>query len=281
MKIHEHSLGLLAEGDILSLSDSIYLKDGYLIDNSINAKHYIANEAKYLINKLSNSVNIDYLILSKNLSKNQVVELLFFINKIGGLVIKRSLINRFKHAFNRIRLRLNGIKIINYTKRYNANLIGLLNSFLSSFIVSVTVILLTLVLIYGANFSIYNYLINSLVFLFSIFISSIIHEYTHVYYARKIHKKPTIIVNGLRVGVLINSDDALIKLKSSFFGPLAGFMTSLSISLLLFVLGLAIELSVVSLLAALIHLISLFPFYGDGKFIWKHVKKCQLGYFDA
>lgn len=281
MKTHELSLGLLSEGDILSLSDTVCLKDGYLIDNSINAKHYLTKEAKYLINNLSNSVNLDNLISSTELSKNQLIEILFFINNIGGLIIKRKIINRIKHIFYRTRLRLSGIKLINYSKRYKANIMGLLSSFALSFSIAVTVILLTLLLIYGANFSVYNYLINSSVFLLSIIISSLIHEYTHVYFARKTHKNPVILVNGIRIGVLMNSNNKIIKLKSSFFGPLAGFLASIFISLMLFVLSYSIELSLISLLASLIHLLSLTPFYGDGKFLWKLVRKEQLRYYDA
>ncbi len=273
MDIIRSSNGLLSGGDYISLSDSLYIENNYLIDSANNAKHELSSKAQFAVINLINKVSVDKWLETVKLSDEEKVELLTFLNNIGALDIERSIIQTKRIFTYKLKLILFGIRPSSNTIRLKAGFYNLILLILRSMTSLILGIIFTSVILYGAGLSAGFLGLIISTFILLVFVSTVIHEGAHVLIARLHKSNPYLLQKGLRIGVLHGNIGNRLEFYSAILSPLAGLVSSVVIGYLTyFVIG-NVNIIYLSYLVGSFHLFSLLPTYGDGKTILNLLRK--------
>lgn len=275
MSLFALSHGLFWEGDIVSLSSSLYIEDTCLVDSSNGARHLLIGNSYDALCHLEEPISATSWVSTLyklNLSSERISEIIIFLNSIGALIIKRSFVSGIRSESMRIQFRLRGLKLETMSRRRSVSILGISNSIVNAMVTVVFLVLITSIFEYGAGFSSVIYLASNIIFVICLWLSVLMHEYVHVLFAINNKLQPVVLQKGLRVGILHPRLSSFKELASAVGGPLAGFLTSILFALLIFTIFEQIVPVLLALLVALFHLLSWLPGYGDGKAIIKQIR---------
>jgi hypothetical protein len=258
---------LLVEGDRLSLSSDFKLDDISLIDQPLRAVHKLTIRGSIVVRLLLEAPTYQTLVAVSsryNIDETTLRELLGFLNQIGGLRRKRTrqlwLIAIRTHCLHLVI----GINYVPVSYRRPANLVTVSIGTLRA----ITPVILATGVIAGlfqaAGFAplptvSFTVICLSLAF----FLSISFHELMHCLVLKHSKIGPLVLQSGMHLGIIHPKPPVGVDVVSSLAGPLAGML----FCLLLGGLSLMIKAHLLGYLMAalaLLHSISLAPFYGDG-----------------
>jgi hypothetical protein len=262
----------LHESDILSLSPYLSVTQNCLLDFSTGARHKLHPKAAKLLKNLDNC-SLNYVRLRcyhLGINESELQQIVFFINSIGGLLVKRKLKIHIMLLANTIKYLPAGIRPVWIGRRYAPTPLNLCKALTRSMLlvilasaVACTIISASLV---GAS-RIWYY---ATFFLTGLFITGFCHEMAHMIFARKFAAGSSIVQRGLRIGVLRrNSSNRKLTLVSAMSGTVAGISGALLMAICSVTLFNDSTYARIALIIAMMHLVSYLPIYGDGVVIFK------------
>lgn len=263
-----HFCPLLLDKDLLLLAPGFLLQNFQLVDTVVGAKHRLAPPAHFFIAKLVQGVHYNDLARLANqhsLDESLLRDLLGFLNRIGGLLIKRSWVAHLQALRLRCLHLPMGIRYApltyrrNVQKRYVA--LGVLRA-------TTPVILATGVV---ASLSMVAGLVSPSIVLclglgwLTIFTVSIFaHEQGHIWALKRHSVQIHVVQSGMHLGVIHTRPASKVEIISSLAGPCAGILSCIIAAA---IFQESQWITVTALAVAFCHLISLLPFYGDGRSI--------------
>lgn len=251
---------LLREGDTLSLSSEFELTKQYLEDVTLGAKHKITPVAHTALNLLPEPIGYTYWQAGHGLSPDEETELLNFLNLVGALSIRRSMMAKIKQAVAKAAWMTQGINLPSLTYRRPGRFLNITIAVLRSTAWLWASWPILLLLAYGSNiFSMSRFGLISGFSLACIISSVTLHEYCHV---RLAGTQCSVAQQGLRLGVLHRQLGPQQELTSALVSPLVGAL----FACLLGLAGLLVDpmLPYFGLMIGIMHTASWLPWYGDG-----------------
>lgn len=267
MNIFAQSLGLLIENDQVSLSEGLLVTNSYLVDEIAGAKHCISPKARDILeiimveNQVSTIVN---LINDNFINKSDFIEVIIFLNSIGGLKVRRNRVQTILASSTKLAYRLQGIRLKTSASRYKASIISLLKIVLQTMAPICLVTVINVLLLIGSGLNSLPLIKSQILFVLCLFISTVLHEGAHVYVAKRAKSPAILVKRGMRIGVLHKNLSTRNELVSAVAGPLIGIYSILIIVFVLKLFGASsLEICMVSVIT-LFHALSWLPVYGDG-----------------
>lgn len=279
MKTRIDQSGLVVESDYISLSTSLKLENYNLHDSVVKADHKIHPDAMVALERLRQGCAVNEWLkfcFKNGLSNENAEEILLFLNSIGGLRLKRSLVGHMKHALHAARLLLWGIKPLSMARRYPVSLLNLSAALWRAMTLLVCAVIFVAVLAYGANMAPEFIMKTGLFFIAAIYISTLAHEAMHARVIGKNASSMMILQRGLRIGILHRSLPFKVELYSAITGPLAGAATAALTGVLSNLLWPNSGMLAIGLLVAGMHILSWLPGYGDGAVVWHRASIRQI-----
>lgn len=263
------------ESDVLGLHPDITIRGEQLYDRAIGASHKLTTVGTRLIYRISKGTlyrELEQEAKQNNVSSAQLQELLGFLNYTGSL--KRSRAHRvLSKSFSIQSLHLlMGIRYSSVTWRRDVFVLticlGVLRATLPVLYAALCVILLASV----SGFMPKDRIAEAMGILI-VFVASIgSHEYVHAQVARLAGHKVRILQRGMHLGVVHAKLGRRNEIQSSFSGPLVGTVICLLVASAAYMYHLML-LGIGSGVIALLHLLSLLPWYGDGASLFKAIQK--------
>lgn len=277
MKILIDQSGMVAESDKLLLSQSLFIHKHLLIDKVLFAKHKLHPKTEPSIKKLSKSTTVsEWMDMAKNrgLTNEEIMDILLFLNQIGALVVKHNLKSFIQVNFRRaINLR-HGVWPIRPSRRWKSSIWGIGWAVWSTMLPLIPLIIVTGLAAYGIYITVNTIIINSIYFLFLIWVSTVAHEYVHIKIVALEHLPSDVFKKGLRIGILHKPLSYKHEIQSAIYGPLVGVIFSIVIGLSLnFIFDNKGGYVTIALIVSSFHLFSYLPAYGDGQVIWRRARR--------
>lgn len=270
------SRGLVKESDIISLSPDFIVNKTFITDTANGAIHSISNKAYIAVMHITHQRKIDewmWYMKQKHIADKQIYDLLFQLNNVGALKIRRSIVSRFHFFIQRIKYGVRGVHLQTLCTRESANIKGLCKIVGVALAPVGIIVLITSIVEYGANFNQSMYLITNSIFLIVLFLSTVLHEYVHIFLARNYSTNVTLIRKGLRLGVLHRTLPASNEITSVIAGPVTGFLFSVCMSYILFYYFDLLYPALFSVAVGIFHICSWLPNSGDGKVLLQFLKR--------
>lgn len=268
--------GLVAESDYLSLSSTLVVKQGYLHDKITGAKHKLHQKAINSISLLEQPIPFElwqHLNRRFKLEDDNVLQILLFLNSIGGLEIGRSLSGHRRILYKQFKTLIHGQAPIVQARRWRTSLVNIGHAVLLAMQPVVLATAFTAILADSINVDRTLIAVMAINFLIIIWFSTVLHEQTHNFILSKRTKRRVLLRRGLRVGILHRRLSHKTELISALIGPLVGALASLISCLILgLIFGQSGRLLVIGSLIAGFQLVSLLPAYGDGRIVWNNLK---------
>lgn len=264
------------EGDVVSLSPSLHVESYYLYDLTNGARHKLIDKSLVALRLLEYPIRAsDWLteMYENEILSDQISEMIIFLNSIGALNIKRTLISDIRSACMRFGYRLYGIRMVSFAKRRRSGFAGLNISILNAMVPVIILVLVTSILEYGAGFKDQIYINGNIIFVICLWLSTAAHEYVHIRLSITNTVHPVVLQRGLRIGILHRPLSDSRGLVSALGGPLAGFLVALFIGAIVAIVGNQIVTASFALSVALFHLVSWLPVYGDGQALVKSIRR--------
>ena len=263
-----YGLGLFVESDYVSLSPSFHVERGFLIDKVTGARHRLNYLAEASLRKLSKGVIFHrwvIFMLDEQLSTSEITEIILFVNDVGGFYVDSCRRARAKLYFQRIKNRLLGFSCT-VGVRNEPTLAGLINAIWSPSQLLLISSGATALLLLASNLIAPTQVLTGLLS-FNLLVSTslFMHEYFHMWCAKRNKVGSVIFHKGLRLGIIHKPLADKQELISSVGGVASGI---LSVWALAGVLSILLEPSIPVLIASVIttgHVFSLIPIYGDGR----------------
>ncbi|MGZ6005140.1 MAG: hypothetical protein ACXWLH_03230 [Candidatus Saccharimonadales bacterium] len=268
--------GLVTESDYISLSQTLLLKQDYLVDLIVGAKHKLQPKAIQPLDLLEQPIPLDLwcrFARSHKLTDYEIIELLLFLNDIGGIDISRSPAGHIIILQKRLKRLLTGQLPTSRVRRWTMNLANTNRAVLLAMRSLATASLITVLLAFGAGFNIALATLTCLSFLAAIWFSTVLHEQVHDLVISRQTNQRILMQKNLRLGLLHRRLPQNIELTSAVLGPLAGAMSSIVLCFgLAEIIGQKNFLYGIGALVAVFQLVSLLPMYGDGRIVWRNLK---------
>ena len=268
MGVFAQSLGLVTEGDYLSLSEGLTVRADVLNDQAINANHQLSIHTARPLRDLVTGIEAMQWFergCGYGLTPNQLADILIFLNDIGGLRVSRKLRAAVRVAVLRIGYQMRGVSLRAVGHRFPGTFSGVVRAVSQSIVSIVCMLSIVGFFSYGANLSPNFYIMANIIFLFALFVSTIAHEYVHVLLVRSRVSTPIVLRRGLRIGVIHVHSSKRSEIVSALLGPLAGVVSASAISIIVYVLPVPHPAWQLALLVAVFHVFSWLPSYGDGR----------------
>lgn len=252
--------------DFVTLDPGLRYIDTAIVDEIIGVHHMLHRSSSRVMRALVRGVPYQNLYsLDHRLADIQVRDLLGFLNILGGLHVRRSRQSSLRALRDVIRHMLFGIIYVPLAKRYTDTFtsvsLAAMRACKRVFIASgiVTALACTagfststaLPLLYGVGVGIFG-------------ASVIIHEWAHVLCVRFAGMRAVILQRGSHIQVLHRQLDRKTEIISACIGPLAGASIAIAAGVVAFACNRPSVSSIAGLIA-ITHLLSLLPWYADGK----------------
>ena len=266
--IFAQSMGLVQEGDVLSLSPGLGLTRYTLTDTANGARHKLSRGAYHVLDLLRYPISIELWMQSsavQKLGKKRAVQLLVQIDGLSGLTVSRLKIRSITLMHKRLLLATRGIPLAHNLDRQKASAASLAKQIHKSSRILVFSLLPLGVLLYGANMPVRSFLIAQSLFLVAIAVTTFIHEYTHWILLGSDRRNAVFVRRGLRLGLLHRTQTRSNELRSALLGPLLGLLSGVAGACVITLLGGETQLALTSLVVGSFHIASWLPAYGDGK----------------
>jgi hypothetical protein len=211
-------------------------------------------------------------MIDTKITAEQRSELLLFLNSVGALQLKRSIFVSAWLAVKKLIYRTKGIRLQYVTCRQPSSLTGLSKVLTIAMMPLLLLVAVSSVFEYGANFSPLIYIYGNVLFIVTLWVSTFIHEYVHILFARKEVNHVNVIQKGLRIGVLHKKLSPSIDRASALLGPLAGSVAALLIAIVIYSASGQTILAIFAAAVGVFHVISWLPMYGDGQTILRLIR---------
>ncbi len=259
------SLGLVMGGDIASLALGLQVRDKMLFDHVNGARHIISGDVRDVLRMLGRGVEISqwhaYAIASR-LTDTEWVELIGFLNSIGSLQIRRSRNSQIQMISQRIKWQVQGVSLQSHAVREIATPKGLARAI--SRAMGQLVVLTAIVSMLSIFAGIPEYAALALYCIGILWITTFVHEYTHIVLSKTSNRLPAVIVRGLRIGIVHHQLSRKRNILSALMGPLMGIISAAFLGLA----GWATQSNIfvlACLVVCIFHAFSWLPSYGDGR----------------
>ena len=278
MDFFTESLGIIHAGDVVSLAPRLQVRQRMLFDHANGARHIISGKARDVLNVLGKGIEVSqwyaYSIAS-GLTDSEWMELIDFLNSIGGIAIRRTRKAQVQIIVQRTRWRLQGVTLQSHASRFPATHrgIAIAVSQAMSQLAVLTIFVSMLSIIAGMP----SYALLSLFCISILWFTTIVHEYMHVVISKSSNHTPVIIVRGLRLGIVHHQLSRKRNILSALMGPLMGIVSAAILGLI----GWAIDAHVVaeaSRVVCIFHAASWLPSYGDGQALSKEITSFRKGH---
>ena len=278
MDFFTESLGLIQAGDVVSLAPGLQVRQRMLFDHANGARHIISGKARDVLNILGKGIEVSqwyaYSIAS-GLTDREWMELIIFLNSIGGVAIRRTRKAQVHIIVQRTRWRLQGVVLQSHASRFPATRRGITVAVSRAMhqLSVLTIIVSMLSIIAGMP----SYALLSLICISILWLTTIMHEYMHVVISTSSNSTPVIIVRGLRLGIVHHQLPRKRNILSALACPLMGIVSAAILGLI----GWAIDAHVVaeaSRVVCIFHAASWLPSYGDGQALSKEITSFRKGH---
>ncbi len=266
MDINSLTDGLLSGSDILSLPGSLRINSSYLLDDIVGARHQLDPRVAQLLASIS-VISVAELFKKApafNLSNSDIAEILIFLNSISGLDVRRRWLLKLKMAASYYWSWVVGVKIVQLASRYPATYGRLAKTAVWSVVPVAMASVTSSALLFAAGFISLPGAVNIAgIFIVILVLSLFFHEAAHLFMARRAGVPSVITRRGLRIGIL----HCRLNWRSETASALAGSLAGLAVSVLVGLIMLPISSFAffIGILVGLFNVISLLPFYGDGR----------------
>lgn len=265
----------LLENDVLVLSPRFCLEGLRLRDDVVGAEHGMQAPAEKLVRLLRCGATHKALLnlaADHSVQRVQLCELLGLLNTIGGLERQRSLwANLSALAIQTGHLAF-GVRYQPFGRRQPASLRHIsMATWRATLPITLGCVGLSSLLVLSGWAPVAVGVTSTAYWLTLLLASITLHEYAHGMLARLAGTKTDILQLGMRLGVVHKPLPARAEVVVTIGGPLAG----LAVCLLAVELAIWLRMPYAALLAltvAAFHLLSLLPFYGDGKCLYKALR---------
>lgn len=268
--------GLVTESDYLSLSGTLVLEKNYLIDTIVGARHMLHHKAVHVIYILDMPIPFKLWIQyarQQHVSESELLEVLLFLNSIGGLEINRSKIGSINNHLTQLKRLIMGLPRITRARRLSLDFLSTNRAVLLAMQPLFLASMATISLAFAVSMNIASTVYAMLIFLATLWISTVVHEQAHRYIITKYTQRKIIIQKGMRLGILHPTMPYRAEFTSALSGPLLGALAAILFCGALSLIFGNKELINAGLLIACFQFVSLLPFYGDGRAIWYKQKK--------
>jgi len=259
---------LLLPDDILGLAVGLTLQADHLLDVAVGARHSLSQSGEAILRCIADGCRFDTLQAEATIlgiKAADLYSLLDFLNAIGGLQRKRSPRNQLRALGLTLRTACMGVHWSPLHRRRIFSPLGVLWASLIATLPVIGACLLLAVVCAGANLAPLG---NALIFALGsciIFVCSItLHEAGHAIAAWKYGAQATIIWSLGNIALLHRRLSPGAESIVSLTGPAAGALLSLAGG----ILGAHLawhSLACVCLGITLLHILCLWPGYGDGQ----------------
>ncbi len=257
---------IAGDNDIVSLSHGLELKNGYLVDGANGARHFVKPIARPALCLLRNPSKFMYWLQRTDwLTINQQYELVKFMDDIGCLRVKRSLIGRLMIWARRLIYRLYGMEARPNARRFKTGFVGICKAVGNGVMPLLVLLAVAMFGAYGANFPVAKLILVHAFMLVTVYVSTVVHESVHWILASPYSNASQMLVRGLRIGLLHKPLPKSIELKSAIYGPLSGLLAAVLMALLVNVSFDSAVYSAPAAAVGIVHLMSWLPSYGDGQ----------------
>jgi hypothetical protein len=254
--------GVLSEGDQLSLSRGLRIDRDGLEDDAAGASHKLHPKAQQAIKLLAAGVPAERWLTRSHLSADEAAQILSFLNDIGGLSIKRSLLASARLALARLYSRTLGFRPAAHSRRFNPTLAGIATGTTFALAPLLMAIPTTGLLWLATGLPLGFVATTAMSATIALWLSVIAHEYAHRMPIAHHSQGTVLLQRGLHLGLLHSRLSARDNRISALSGPLAGAACAL-----------AIAPGPVGYLLAGFHLLSLTPLSGDGQALFNSLRK--------
>ncbi len=262
------SLGLVAEGDIVSLSVGLRVHGLILVDQATNVRHSLAVEARRPMEMLQHPILLEKWLRQpavRALGRGPALGLLLSLNDIAGLNVKRTWYSTLRLLPRQFRLISRGLAVMRAARRFMASWQGLAYMIFEAAVPIICNIVAVTFLAYGANIPLADFIQIQLFFLLSLLTSTALHEAVHW----RIARQGVFVRRGLRIGLLHPPLLPMHEKASALVGPVAGMLVALLFWACLAVLSTSTFGHFSMLLVVVFHACSWLPWYGDGQAVWQ------------
>lgn len=272
---------LLVESDLVSLSSGLEVNGSMLIDNFVGAKHQLTPAAREAIIKIKSPIRYDQWLTTMNaqgLVLDQQLELISFLNHIGGLQLKRAM-KAWPQIVNTVlRSLILGVglsRVVTWRRQATIRAVATatLRAMISLIVLSIVVAIISWSTGLISGWQGMQFLIAGLLL---VWFSTVAHEYTHVLFVTGIGEPAIVLQQGLRLGIVHRRLDSRIEIESSLAGPVAGIVAAASLGYLATIVGFTPIIRWLGLLVAGLHAVSLMPWHGDGLTLLKLARGVAL-----
>lgn len=247
-----------------------------LQDTVVQATHQIQPGGTALLSMLHEGASFAQLqakAYSLAIERSQVIELLGFLNLVGGLQQQRTCKSAIKIWCTRLKHFLLGVMYPPLSSRSEATgkhiSIGITLACRSVIAAGLALGLL----IGAANLLPMRSALGMTAFGLLTFVGSmVLHEFTHLLVIKQEIATVDILRRGLRIGLIHRETTNMIAIASSLAGPAAGMAYCGCLALAAHLLQ-APLCSILALIAASFHLWALLPWFGDGSSLYKAIKR--------
>lgn len=266
----------LLESDTISLSKDFALSGTSLQDIPLGVTHRMRPSAVALLFALHEGASYRTLLrLSRvqKISDAQLDDLMGFLNAIGALERKRVPAEVFRARIIQSHHILLGVRYATLAWRRPATpLMTFLGVMRAILLVIVAVVMVATAAIL-AHLAPSSQVVGISAFSTFVFAGTLfIHEMIHVRIASRRYVRPRILQMGLRLGVIHRKLTPDQEALSSLSGPLAGSTISIAVASVALAFNAPLY-AVAGALIALLHCLSLMPWYGDGASFHKALRE--------
>lgn len=263
----------LLESDTVSLSKDLVLEDYKLFDTATGAHHKLHPDAVFIISQLGSEITAKDLYAScykQSIIPDRTTEFIYFLNDIGGLVLKRRLSAQVTCLGLQLRKFILGIPLVIASKRFRTTRAELIRSVTETILPVVLAASITGYLLYATGLDVVTSLTYYLTFVISLYLSVMLHELSHLWLIKKYTQaKGIIIKKGLRLAIIHETLPRKREVQCALLGPATGVFTCVTLTSIVAASLHNSSLVIVGTIVALVHLLALLPSYSDGKVIWK------------
>lgn len=259
------SLGLVMGGDKVSLAPGLQVRDRMIFDHANGARHIITSTTRDVLMMLGRGVEISQwhaYAAAVRFTDKEWLDLIAFLNSIGGIQIHRSWSAQFLMSMHRIQWQVQGVSMQTHAVRNSATIKGL------AYAISLAMGQLAALTVIVSMLSIYSGLAEyAALAVYSIgilWITTFVHEYSHIAISKTSNHIPAVIVRGLRIGIIHHQLSRKRNILSALMGPLMG----ISFATFLGLAGWLAQSAVIvqsCFVVSVFHALSWLPSYGDGR----------------
>jgi len=265
--------GILLDDDCISLYRDLVLTGQALEDRTVSARHELHPlAAKAIANLASEPVRAKTWIdgmLGSGMTESNVLEVIRFVNQIGGLVVRRGLRSTLDMAVRQITLAKLGGRGTARVYRAPAGVRGIASAVGRASAPLFATAPVTLSLANVAHVISLQQTELAVAVLVTLLLSMVAHELGHVLTIKHFRCDACVIQRGLRLGIIHRKMKRREELMTSLMGPMVGAVSCLAMTAVFHMNGFA----EFGLAAAILHLLSLLPWYGDGRALFNNLMK--------